>query len=252
MQRQRHPVLQRLDHAARTVGDEGEQRDAREHGDPHPQRLPLPAPGEIRQHESREHLERRREADPRARASLPPVGQIGRGRDQERQQDRLDVQVVEVVVHGKDHDGERGPGGAPAPAPARGPDAPGEGEHPDAAPGGLRERHAESRQQRERRHQQRPERRPPRSLARCRGVDHLSGEQPLRLGDLRHDVVALADAERDHDAGIQGEAGDERQLPAAAQRRHIPMARASQPARNSTPPIGVTAPHQRQPVRARR
>jgi hypothetical protein len=248
LDRERHEIPERFQGSARAVGQQREYGHARRDRHAGAERLPLTAPGEIRQQQPRENLQGGRESDPDAGARVAAIGQVGGGGDEQRQQDRFEVQMMEVVVNGEQHDGERDQGGTPPPAPAALVHAPGERHDAEHPPARLGEGQTRIGQGGERHDHEQRERRPPDPLCLWRVVQHQAIEDAVGLRDFGGDVVAL-DAER-RDERVNGEGGDERRL--LAPRHAAISARASQPPRRSSPPSGVTAPHQRAPVRASR
>jgi len=153
---------------------------------PNPDRqcLPLPLHREVNEQQSGEELDRARESRPDTGSRDTALRVVHGGRHHQRQQDRLDVQVVKVVVNGEDHDGEGAERRDPAPAPSGRGDAPHEAPDPQGSPQPFGERHTDVGERRERNNDQQRKWGPPRALRLRHIVDGETVQQEASLGDL--------------------------------------------------------------------
>ena len=184
---------------------------------------PPPAVGEVQEQQGGKSLDRRRESDPRSCARFAAGLEVRRRCHDQREQDRSEIQVLEVAVQRLPHCGQRQHHGTPTCRPATRPcDAPPQARNVQRGPARLGERQAPARDQGEGDKPEGREGRPPDSFFRVCGIEREPVEQPLGLPQLLGEIAALVDADWDRDGSVQDAREEERPSGLRVQRRHPP------------------------------
>src|SRR2546422_960841 len=166
--------------------------------------LPVSPVGEIEQQQRRKSLDGAGETDPRAGPDFAALLEIRRRGNDQAEQQRRQIQVLEVALQrladGGQPEYDRHPTGRPAPGQHK---TPAKAAHVQEGPARLRHGQAPARHEREGHESERRERRPPDAPFRVCHIERQPAQQPLALGELLGKVSAFADADRNHHGGVE-------------------------------------------------